>query len=192
MMHIPTPRPVTRREALCRMGAGFGMLSFASLIADTFAQAAESSAPSPWMIRDPKFKPKAKHVIFLFMNGGLSQVDSFDPKPMLEKYHGQPMPGETPQHERKTGSGGSTKTPFVTSSSRPPTPAVSTRPATPPEVKTLRPEEQAPLPPTSPSPSVAVDSDDIGSGSQDVSPSPGRPRSAESMDSIPAAPVSCH
>src|SRR6266481_1367819 len=82
------------------------------------------------------------------------------------------------------------KTPSVTSSSRPPTPAVSTRPATPPEVKTLRPKEQAPLPPTSPSPSVAVDSDDIGSGSQDVSPSPGRPRSAESMDSIPAAPVS--
>jgi hypothetical protein len=103
MIHTPTPRPVTRREALCRMGAGFGMLSLASLISDTFARAAESSAPSPWMIQDPKFKPKAKHVIFLFMNGGLSQVDSFDPKPMLEKEHGQPMPGETPQHERKTG-----------------------------------------------------------------------------------------
>ncbi|OJA21540.1 hypothetical protein AZE42_01811 [Rhizopogon vesiculosus] len=104
---------------------------------------------------------------------------------------GQRQPRTTrPQHERKTGSGGSTKTPSVTSSSRPPTPAVSVRPATPPEVKTLRPKEQAPLPPTSPSPSVAVDSDDIGSGSQDVSPSPGRPRSTESMDSIPAAPVS--
>ena len=48
-------------------------------------------------------KPKAKHVIFLFMNGGLSQVDSFDPKPTLEKYHGQPMPGGDLQHERKTG-----------------------------------------------------------------------------------------
>src|SRR5246500_4591342 len=111
MIHIPTPRPVTRREALCKMGAGFGMLSFASLIADTFAHAAESSAPSPWMIQDPKFKANAKHVIFLFMNGGLSQVDSFDPKPMLEKYHGQPMPGETPQHERKTG--GLMKSPFT-------------------------------------------------------------------------------
>src|SRR5438552_17944304 len=103
MMHIPTPRPVARRESLCRMGAGFGMLSFASLIADTFAQAAESSGPSPWMIWDPKFKPKAKHVIFLFMNGGLSQVDSFDPKPLLEKYHGQPMPGGSIATERKTG-----------------------------------------------------------------------------------------
>ncbi len=46
---------------------------------------------------------KAKHVIFLFMNGGLSQVDSFDPKPMLEKYHGQPLPGGPVATERKTG-----------------------------------------------------------------------------------------
>ena len=38
---------------------------------------------------------RAKRVIFLFMNGGLSQVDSFDPKPMLDKYHGQPLPGGT-------------------------------------------------------------------------------------------------
>src|SRR5215469_13054625 len=103
MIHIPTPRPVTRREALCRMGAGFGMLSLATLISDTMAHAAEGPVPAAWMIQDPKFKPKAKHVIFLFMNGGLSQVDSFDPKPMLENYHGQPLPRETPQHERKTG-----------------------------------------------------------------------------------------
>ena len=93
MIHTPSPRPITRRDALCRMGAGFGMLSFASLIADTFTFAAESPASSPWMIQDPKFKPKAKHVIFLFMNGGLSQIDSFDPKPMLEKYDGKPLPG---------------------------------------------------------------------------------------------------
>ena len=46
---------------------------------------------------------RAKHVIFLFMNGGLSQVDSFDPKPMLDKYHGQPLPGGTVATERKTG-----------------------------------------------------------------------------------------
>jgi hypothetical protein len=36
---------------------------------------------------------RAKHVIFLYMNGGLSQVDSLDPKPMLDKYHRQPLPG---------------------------------------------------------------------------------------------------
>jgi hypothetical protein len=111
VIHIPSPRPMNRREALCKMGAGFGMLSFASLIADTFAFAADNPAASPWMIKDPNFKPKAKHVIFLFMNGGLSQVDSFDPKPVLEKYDGKPLPGETPQHERKTG--GLMKSPFT-------------------------------------------------------------------------------
>ena len=46
---------------------------------------------------------RAKRVIFLFMNGGLSQVDTFDPKPMLDKYHGQPLPGGTIATERKTG-----------------------------------------------------------------------------------------
>jgi hypothetical protein len=55
------------------------------------------------MLHDPNFKPKAKHVIFLFMNGGLSHVDSFDYKPMLTKYDGQPMPGGDLGHERKTG-----------------------------------------------------------------------------------------
>src|SRR5258706_16323418 len=101
MFHVPSPSQITRREALCKMGAGFGMLSFASLVGESLAQAAEG--PAPWMIQDPHFKPKAKHVIFLFMNGGLSQVDSFDPKPVLDKFDGQPLPGETPQHERKTG-----------------------------------------------------------------------------------------
>ena len=43
-------------------------------------------------------RPRAKRVIFLFMNGGLSQVDSFDPKPMLDKYHGQPLPGGSRRH----------------------------------------------------------------------------------------------
>src|SRR5271168_5391430 len=111
MIHIPSPKPINRRDALCKMGAGFGMLSFASVVAETLANAAESPAAAPWMIQDPKFKPKAKHVIFLFMNGGLSQVDSFDPKPMLEKYDGQPLPGPIPQHERKTG--GLMKSPFT-------------------------------------------------------------------------------
>ncbi|HUB53131.1 MAG TPA: DUF1501 domain-containing protein [Terracidiphilus sp.] len=53
-----------------------------------------------WMITD---KPKAKHVIFLFMNGGMSQIDTFDYKPTLEKLNGQPMPGGDLAHERKTG-----------------------------------------------------------------------------------------
>src|SRR6202171_4116517 len=109
MIHVPSPRPITRREALCKMGAGFGMLSFASLVGESLAQAAEG--PAPWMIHDPHFKPEAKHVIFLCMNGGLSQVDSSDPQPALDKFDGQPLPGETPRHERKTG--GLMKSPFT-------------------------------------------------------------------------------
>jgi hypothetical protein len=77
------------------MGNGFGMLAFASLVGRSIDLAAQ--APG---LHHPA---RAKHVIFLFMNGGLSQVDSFDPKPMLEKFHGQPMPGGSIATERKTG-----------------------------------------------------------------------------------------
>ncbi len=87
--------PVSRREALCRMGGGFGMMAFAGMVGESLARAQE--------LPRPHHTPKAKHVIFLFMNGGLSQVDSFDPKPMLDKYHGQPLPGGTIATERKTG-----------------------------------------------------------------------------------------
>jgi hypothetical protein len=83
-------RVPTRREALRRMGGGFGMLAFAGMVGQSLARAAD-------------FEPRAKRVIFLFMNGGLSQVDSFDPKPALEKYHGQPLPGGVIATERKTG-----------------------------------------------------------------------------------------
>src|SRR5258708_37202845 len=93
-MRHKSRNPVTRREALCRMGNGFGMLAFASLVGDSVAQAQAMKLDHP---------AKAKRVIFLFMNGGLSQVDSFDPKPMLDRYHGQPLPGGSVATERKTG-----------------------------------------------------------------------------------------
>jgi hypothetical protein len=85
--------PITRREALCRVGNGFAMMAFAGLVNDSVARAAG-------VLDHPA---RAKRVIFLFMNGGLSQVDSFDPKPMLDKYHGQPLPGGSVATERKTG-----------------------------------------------------------------------------------------
>jgi hypothetical protein len=100
MAHNPAIRPLTRRQALKTMGCGFGYLSLASLVGESLARAENASDRASWMITD---KPKAKHVIFLFMNGGLSQIDSFDYKPALEKYHGQPMPGGALAHERKTG-----------------------------------------------------------------------------------------
>jgi hypothetical protein len=101
--------PLTRREALCTMGSGFGMLAFAGLVGESLGVADLLAADQK--AADPKVKAtgglhhpaRAKHVIFLFMNGGLSQVDSFDPKPMLDKFHGQPMPGAAIATERRTG-----------------------------------------------------------------------------------------
>ncbi|MEQ8765252.1 MAG: DUF1501 domain-containing protein [Planctomycetota bacterium] len=83
--------PCTRREALRRLGVGFGMTAFAGMLPHAL-RAAEASRPA-----------KAKHVIFLFMNGGVSQVDTFDPKPMLDRHHGQSLPGSVIETERKTG-----------------------------------------------------------------------------------------
>ncbi|MEZ5403435.1 MAG: DUF1501 domain-containing protein [Bryobacteraceae bacterium] len=83
----------TRRELLSQLGAGFGLTAFSAL------QAQYTLAP-----RQPHFAAKAKHVIFLFLNGGMSQVDTFDPKPELQKRHGEPLPGGNPRTERTTGS----------------------------------------------------------------------------------------
>src|SRR5215212_2948749 len=96
--------PITRRDALCRIGNGFGMLAFASLIGESITRATgpldQQGAIDARKLDHPA---RAKRVIFLLMNGGLSQVDSFDPKPMLDQYHGQPLPGGTVATERKTG-----------------------------------------------------------------------------------------
>ena len=103
-MSHKSSKPVTRRDALCKIGNGFGMLAFASLVGESIARAAGPLAQDGGL--DPRkldHPARAKRVIFLFMNGGLSQVDSFDPKPMLDKYHGQPLPGGTIATERKTG-----------------------------------------------------------------------------------------
>jgi hypothetical protein len=93
MRHSDSLPPFSRREALRRIGAGFGMLGLAGV-----AAGASPLAPKP-----PHFAPRAKRVLFLFMNGGMSQVDTFDPKPLLDKHHGQPVPGGNLKTERKTG-----------------------------------------------------------------------------------------
>lgn len=89
----------SRREALARCGTGLGMLALAGVCADD-----ASAAPiDPLAPKKPHFPAKAKHVVHLFMNGGPSQVDTFDPKPMLDKYHGKPLPTTNLRTERKTG-----------------------------------------------------------------------------------------
>ena len=85
----------TRREFVWEMGAGFAGLALANLLAADgfFAKARGSDAPhSPLAPRPSHFPARAKSVIFLTMNGGPSQVDTFDPKPVLSKYAGQPLP----------------------------------------------------------------------------------------------------
>ncbi len=99
---------LTRRELLGTMGNGFAALGLMTLLGESaFAQGGIPSAQSlrdsnPMAPRLPPMKAKAKRVIFLFMNGGPSQVDTFDPKPSLAKYHGQEIPLHLPT-ERKTG-----------------------------------------------------------------------------------------
>jgi hypothetical protein len=87
-----TPGRVSRREWLFRCANGFGGLALASLLARENA----SAATNPLAPRPPHHSPKAKSVIFLFMDGGPSQVDTFDPKPRLEREHGKPIPFKTP------------------------------------------------------------------------------------------------
>ena len=79
----------SRREFLARAGGGFGGLALSCMLArDGFA----SESTNPLAAKAPHFAAKAKSVIFLFMVGGPSPVDLFDPKPELTKRHGEPLP----------------------------------------------------------------------------------------------------
>ena len=84
-----------RRHALWTFANGFGLLGLAGLLADE-ARAGVAAA-DPLAVRPPHFPAKAKRVIFLFMSGGPSHVDTFDPKPKLKEYTGKPLPFEQPK-----------------------------------------------------------------------------------------------
>ena len=99
---------LTRRELLGRMGNGFAMLGFTSVLGASGmlagpASGAAALSDNPLLPKHPPLPGKAKRVIFLFMNGGPSHVDTFDPKPMLTKYAGKALPLENLKTERKTG-----------------------------------------------------------------------------------------
>src|SRR5947209_8701861 len=81
--------PLTRRQMLGRSAQGFGTVALAALL----AEAAEGSGAerSPLAPRPPHFAARARNVIFLYMDGGPSQVDTFDPKPRLDREHGRPF-----------------------------------------------------------------------------------------------------
>ncbi len=95
---------ISRRQMLRRFASGFGMLGLSGMLANDFARGALASDVNPLAPRLPMFPPKAKRVIFLFMSGGPSHVDLFDPKPRLARDNGQPLPFEKPKLERtRTG-----------------------------------------------------------------------------------------
>ena len=98
---------LTRRELLGRMGNGFAALGLMGLLSESASgssllQGKATSQLNPMAPKLPPLPAKAKRVIFLFMNGGPSQVDTFDPKPSLRKYAGKAIPLNLPT-ERKTG-----------------------------------------------------------------------------------------
>ena len=85
--------PVTRREMMVRCANGFGGLALAALMREkAFGGAISSGIKRPFEPKTTHFPAKARSVIFLYMDGGPSQIDTFDPKPLLEKYHGKPFP----------------------------------------------------------------------------------------------------
>jgi hypothetical protein len=88
----------TRRELLLRGGMGFAALGLADLLG-----ANPQAGKNPLTPRAPHFPGKAKRVIHLFMNGGPSHLDTFDPKPALARYAGQPLPRTNLRTERRTG-----------------------------------------------------------------------------------------
>jgi hypothetical protein len=83
---------LSRRALLQRAAVGFGSLAAASLLAETSATANETVAS-----RLPHFPARAKRVIFLFMKGGPSHLDTFDPKPLLTRDDGKPLPFAKPR-----------------------------------------------------------------------------------------------
>jgi hypothetical protein len=100
---------VSRREMLRHMGTGLGLVGLAALMRDSglFAPSVSAAAEgvgNPLAPKAPHFAAKAKHIIHIYLNGGPSQVDTFDPKPLLSQYSGRTIPTGNLTTERPTGS----------------------------------------------------------------------------------------
>src|SRR5205085_9342668 len=109
---------LTRRDVLCRIGGGFGAIALSRVLADACLLAARrdepggSPGPNPLAPKAPHFPARAKRLIFLFMNGGPSHVDTFDPKPALAKLAGQPVPESFTAKSKRKPKGNLMPSPF--------------------------------------------------------------------------------
>jgi hypothetical protein len=98
------PRVWNRRQMLRNTAAGFGSVALSALLAEQ-SRGEGASSSSPLAPKAPHFEPKAKRIIFLFMKGGPSHLDTFDPKPMLQRDDGKPLPFAKPRVQfAETGS----------------------------------------------------------------------------------------
>ena len=95
---------LNRREMLRNCGMGFGVLGLTGLLSDEHALGSETDEMTASLVAKPSHFPgQAKHVVHLFMNGGASQVDTFDPKPELQRQDGKRLPVQNFRTERQTG-----------------------------------------------------------------------------------------
>ena len=97
--------PLSRREILRRCGTGFGALALTGLVGreNLVLSKGATAIELPTAPKAPHYPSRAKHVIHVYLNGGMSQVDTFDPKPELTKRAGQMLPFSNLQTERRTG-----------------------------------------------------------------------------------------
>ena len=89
--------PLSRRAALQRAGAGFGMLALKGMLGLELPAAVGGGRGNPLAERPPHHRPTAKRCIFIYLPGGPSQIDLFDPKPQVTRHNGQPLPFKMPK-----------------------------------------------------------------------------------------------
>src|SRR6185436_11841203 len=89
---LPGGSVITRRQAVAQFGGGLAGIACGWLLAQARCQAAGAGSNFDVAPRPSQFAPRARRVIFIYMGGGPSQMDLFDPKPMLTRHDGQPIP----------------------------------------------------------------------------------------------------
>jgi hypothetical protein len=93
-MNLPPFQPITRRSMLQRSAGGFGWLALQAMLG---REAARAAVDNPLAPKQPQFPARAKRIVFLLMKGGPSHVDTFDPKPLLQRDDGKPYPFKQPR-----------------------------------------------------------------------------------------------